>query len=80
MRLDIRSEPPVKVKDELAFLKIIRQGFQQRRKTLVNSLSSLYPKTELAAVLTAVGRNENIRAEELSLEDYARITNKLSDM
>jgi len=77
MRLDIRQEPAVRVQDETAFLKIIRQGFLQRRKTLVNSLSSLYPKTELAAVLTALGIKENIRAEALSLEDYARIVNKL---
>jgi 16S rRNA (adenine1518-N6/adenine1519-N6)-dimethyltransferase len=78
MRLDIRLEPAVRVKDELMYLKIIRQGFLQRRKTLVNSLASLYPKTVMAAALASAGLKENIRAEELSLEDYARIANTIT--
>jgi 16S rRNA (adenine1518-N6/adenine1519-N6)-dimethyltransferase len=78
MRLDIRREPAVQVREEGVFLHIIRQAFLHRRKTLLNSLSSVYPKPELSRVLADLGLNENIRAEELDLADYARITNKLT--
>jgi 16S rRNA (adenine1518-N6/adenine1519-N6)-dimethyltransferase len=79
MRLDIRREPAVQVQDEHLFLTIIRLAFLQRRKTLVNSLSSMYPKTEMLRILAEIGLNEKIRAEELDLADYARITNKIAN-
>lgn len=77
MRLDIQREPAVQVQDENLFLTIIRQAFLHRRKTLLNSLSAMYPKPEMLKVLVELGLNENIRAEELDLADYARITNKI---
>ncbi|MBF0122055.1 MAG: ribosomal RNA small subunit methyltransferase A [Candidatus Omnitrophica bacterium] len=75
MRLDMRKTPPVSVKDEPLFLQVIRLAFQQRRKTLLNSLSQLCPKAKLGAVLAQAGVPERTRAEELGLEKFAMISN-----
>ncbi len=75
MRLDMRKVPPVQVVDEALFLQVIRLAFQQRRKTLLNSLSQLCPKDNLGSVLAEAGIPERTRAEELGLEEFARISN-----
>ena len=77
MRLDIRPRPAVEVEDEELFLSIIRQAFQQRRKTLLNSLGQFCTREELSAVLALAKVPEKARAEELGLEEYARIANHL---
>ncbi|MBF0569404.1 MAG: ribosomal RNA small subunit methyltransferase A [Candidatus Omnitrophica bacterium] len=78
MRLDMRKVPPVKVSDEALFLNIIRLAFQQRRKALVNSLGMFAPKDKLLKALEASGVKPNARAEELGLEEYARIADHLA--
>ena len=78
MRLTVRQKPAVEVSNEAVFLSTIRHAFLHRRKTLVNSLSSLYPKDQVAEILSEVGIQEKVRAEELSLEDYAKMTNKIT--
>ena len=75
MRLDMRKVPPVSVEDEALFLQVIRLAFQQRRKTLLNSLSQLCPKDKLGAVLAGAGVPERTRAEELGLSEFAKISN-----
>lgn len=75
MRLDMRKEPPVAVKDEALFLQVIRLAFQQRRKTIQNALSSLCPKDRLESVLNAAGISLRARAEELGLSEFAQIAN-----
>jgi len=56
------------------FFKIIRTGFNQRRKTLVNSLKVLIDKAIVLDFLRNSNLPENIRAENLQLEDFARLT------
>lgn len=74
-----RREPPVKVADEKLLLDLIRAAFSSRRKTLLNSLSSRHfrnlPKTALQKILRKAGMPENARAEELSLQDFAKLSN-----
>lgn len=77
MRLDIRPRPAVDVEDEDLFLSMIRQAFQQRRKTLLNSLGQFGTREELSAVLALAKVAEKSRAEELGLEEYARIADQL---
>ncbi|MDR3345446.1 MAG: 16S rRNA (adenine(1518)-N(6)/adenine(1519)-N(6))-dimethyltransferase RsmA [Oscillospiraceae bacterium] len=76
MRLKIRKEPPVKAADEAAFFRVIRAAFAQRRKTVLNSISAglELPKDVVAAALAAAGIASNARAEQLTLEEFARIS------
>ncbi|HIZ84846.1 MAG TPA: 16S rRNA (adenine(1518)-N(6)/adenine(1519)-N(6))-dimethyltransferase RsmA [Firmicutes bacterium] len=75
IQLHIRKTPPVQVEDEAAFFALIRAAFAQRRKTLVNSVSAALPadKASLLQAMEAAGLPPDIRAERLSLEDFARL-------
>lgn len=75
IRLTLRKEPPVKVKDEKHFFKVIKAAFCQRRKTLSNSLSSGLGKDkgEITQILQSCSLPATARAEELSLEDFAAL-------
>ncbi len=75
MRLDIRREPAEKVIDEATFVAVVRQAFQQRRKNLLNSLSPLCPKNDVARILEVAQVNAAARAEDLTIAEYARISN-----
>ncbi len=78
IRLSIRREPPCQVQDERLLFRLIRAGFGQRRKTLLNSLTSAgYSKTELAAALDTAGILATARAEELTLPAYAALADAL---
>lgn len=67
------------VHDHALLRKLVNSSFQQRRKTLFNSLaSSNIPgtdKTNLAIVLARAGIDPKIRPEKLSVEDFVRLTN-----
>lgn len=74
------KQPEVNVNDEEKMFKIIKAAFNQRRKTLVNALSSNlsnYSKEHIKNVIVSLGYNENIRGETLSLKDFAEISNSL---
>lgn len=79
MRLDIRSEPPVKVSDEAFFFKVVRAAFGQRRKTASNSLSSGLGKSkaEINAALEACGLEPGARAEAFTMEELAALSEAL---
>jgi len=81
LRLDLRSEPAVKVKDEKMLERVIRAGFSMRRKTLLNALSTLegYNKAKLTQALEAAGIDPGRRAETLSLEEFARLADSLQE-
>ena len=64
------------VKDEKLFLKVLRSSFAMRRKKLLNNLEE-YGKDKIKAILAELNIDENVRAEELDLEDFVRISNKL---
>lgn len=79
INLKIRKEAPVQT-DEKKLFKIIRYAFMQRRKTLTNALSKcdlFKDKEHLRTILSELGINEKVRGEELSLQDFANIVNKL---
>lgn len=78
IRLTIRKEPPCSVADEAVMFRLIRAGFNQRRKTLLNSLSAAgYSKEQLHAAFAASGIAPTARAEQLTLEDFASLANAL---
>ncbi|MBO5928399.1 MAG: 16S rRNA (adenine(1518)-N(6)/adenine(1519)-N(6))-dimethyltransferase RsmA [Clostridia bacterium] len=77
IRLQLRKEPPCKLSDETLFFRLIRAAFQQRRKTLSNSLCNAgYAKTLVRDILVKVGLSPSSRAEELTLEQFADLTNE----
>ena len=75
LRMDIRDERPVTVSDEEFFFRCIKAGFSQRRKTILNSLTSLgdYDKKMISDALDAAGIEHDRRAESLGMEDFARL-------
>lgn len=77
IRLNMLQKPPVEVKDKKLFFKISRAAFSQRRKKAINSISSTLslPKADVENAFTLAGINENARAEELSLQNFADIAN-----
>ncbi len=82
INLKIRENPPVNPKDEKMFFKLIKFAFAQRRKTLINALASgLKNKTkeEITNAVTACGLNEKCRGETLSMKDFERLSDLLSD-
>jgi 16S rRNA (adenine1518-N6/adenine1519-N6)-dimethyltransferase len=56
----------------------VAAAFCQRRKTLVNALSGLYPKDRLNAAVERCGLRPDIRGEKLSASDFCRLTDELS--
>ena len=78
--LDIRSERPVDLIDEKIFFDTVKNGFGQRRKTLLNSLTGVrgLPKDQISDVLEAAGIDPKRRAETLDLEEFARVANEIA--
>ena len=78
IRLTVRQTPPCKARDEALMFRIIRAGFGQRRKTLLNSLGTLgYSKDTLTKAMAAAGVPPTARAEQLTLEQFAALANAL---
>lgn len=80
IKLNIRKETLVKVKEKKLMFKVIKCAFMQRRKTLLNALVNtnvFSSKEEGILILEKLGLDKNIRPEKLKLEDYAEIANYL---
>ncbi len=81
LRLEILDHPSVALDDEELFFKIIRGSFNQRRKSIINSLSREavlgLPKERLAEILRNIGIDPAARPESLTLSSFAKISNAL---
>ena len=80
IKLKLRKEPQVKVRNEKLMFEIIKSAFMQRRKTLLNALTNtkvFINKEEGTQILEKLELDTNIRPEKLSLENFADITNML---
>ncbi len=78
IRLTVRREPPCAVRDERQMFRLIRAGFGQRRKTLLNSLTAAgFGKDTLAVALSAAGIDPTARAEQLTLPQFAALSDAL---
>ena len=78
--LNLRKCPAVKVKNEEVFFRIIKSSFMQRRKTLLNALTNtgvFINKEEGLNYLKSAGLSEDVRAENLTIEDFANLSNWL---
>lgn len=68
-----------KPQNEELFKKVVSQSFKERRKTLVNNLSSTINKDKLKNIFDELGLNENIRAENLNIDDFIALSDKLGE-
>lgn len=82
LRLDVLKEKPISVKDEDYLFKVIKAGFGQRRKTLLNSLSALddMTKDKVSKALENAGIDPIRRGETLSLQEFGRLSDELLEM
>lgn len=83
IRLSRRSLPPAEVKDEALMFRIIRAAFNQRRKTLLNALSSQLgsiTKEQAAAALENCGFDTRIRGEALDIGGFAELSDEIGNI
>ena len=83
IRLTLYDKPPVEVNNPEYMFRLIRASFNHRRKTLVNGLTNdpglhLDRETVIEALLE-MGQKETVRGEVFRLEEFARLSNLLSD-
>ena len=79
IRLDVKKETELKISDEAFFFKVVRGAFSQRRKNICNSISSALglPKQTVTEAVAAAGISETARAEQLKMDEFAVIAEKL---
>ena len=77
IRMICRPHPPVPVTDRDLFFRVVRGAFNQRRKTLVNALSSLGDKGAVRDAVLACGLPDTVRGERLGFAEFAALTEEL---
>ncbi len=77
IRLDIADETRYHVRDEKLFFRIVKAAFSQRRKQMVNPISSdlKISKEKLSDILRSVGASPTARAEELDMNQFVALCN-----
>ncbi len=80
IRLDINDKPRYDVGDEKLFFRIIRAAFSQRRKQMLNPLSTALgtDKERLSEIFDKCGIKRNARPEELKMEEFAALCRSIS--
>ena len=83
VKLTVRKAPPAEVQSEKRFFAVVRAAFNQRRKTLVNALSSGlsgFAKEQIAQAIADCGLDERVRGETLGIAEFARLSDRLDAM
>lgn len=82
IKMNLRDKPAVEIKNPKVMFMIIKSAFMQRRKTLLNALTNtkvFINKDEGTKILKKLNLSENVRAEELSIQDFANIAKIISE-
>lgn len=82
IKLKIRKEPVIKVKNEKIFFRLIKESFTHRRKTLANGLekSGLFKnKEQIKDLLEKMNLEVNVRGENLSIAQFAELSNLIAE-
>ena len=80
IKMNLREEPAVKIENPKVMFMIIKSAFMQRRKTLLNALTNakvFLSKNEGLEILKKLNLDENVRAENLTIEDFANIAKSI---
>lgn len=83
VKLTVRKAPPVEVISEKRFFSVVRAAFNQRRKTLLNALSSGlsgFAKEQIAQAIAYCGLDEKVRGEALGIAEFALLSDRLDAM
>lgn len=83
VRIDLYDKCPFDIKDERLFRNCIKAAFEMRRKTLENALSAKlggFTKEDVAEAISKSGFDPKIRGERLSTEEFAVLSNHLTDI
>jgi 16S rRNA (adenine1518-N6/adenine1519-N6)-dimethyltransferase len=83
LHLKLYKDPPVRVQDPDFLFQLIKAAFGQRRKTLVNAAGtgiSGLSKTCVSEAIAAEGLSPQVRGEALTLEQFARLSDRLCRM
>jgi 16S rRNA (adenine1518-N6/adenine1519-N6)-dimethyltransferase len=78
IKLTLRDKPAVDV-DKDKFFKLVKSAFAQRRKTVLNSVSSGMgiPKEQVSLALESSGLSPTVRAEQLTMDEFATLCSNL---
>lgn len=82
IRLTVREKPAVEMMNEEFFFQVIKSSFAQRRKTILNNLTTQLPngkekKEAIVLALTEAKIDPSRRGETLSIEEFARLSDAL---
>lgn len=72
----------VAVRDDSHFEKVVRAAFSQRRKKVMNSLLSkgFWTREEIEGAFNSIGLSSDLRAEKISIEGFARLSDALPQL
>ena len=82
VRIELYDEMKYQVKNEKMLFDVIAGAFIQRRKTMLNSLSShlsFVSKERIGQIIEELGFDINIRGERLSIADFCRLADRIYD-
>lgn len=78
VRLTVLDQPPVAVANEDLFFRVVRAAFAQRRKTLLNALSSAFgdkmTKEQIASCISSCNLPATVRGEKLGIVEFAQLS------
>lgn len=79
IQLSLREQDLDFINDDKMFFKVVKAAFAQRRKMISNTLSKNLniSKEKILKVINECGLAENIRVEQLTLQDFANISEKI---
>ena len=80
IKLNVRKELPWQIDDEAMFFRVVKASFSQRRKTLVNGLTSGFgelTKQEIIEVVESCGLAPTLRGETLDIPGFAMVANAM---
>ncbi len=84
IRLTTREKPPVEVQDPDQMFALIRAAFNQRRKTLVNSLKNAgslsFSREQILDAFAKIGLDETVRGEKLTMAQFAALSDALDSL
>jgi len=81
VRIDLYQEPKFKPKDERLFRNLIKAAFEMRRKTLLNAIGAKLthiPKEKILEGIRAIGKEDTVRGERLSTEEFVALADYLA--
>lgn len=82
IKLNIRKNAPIELKNEKLFFKLIKVSFMQRRKTLLNALVNggiFVDKEQAKKAFEKLGLDLNVRGENLTIEDFKNLCDEINE-